>query len=403
MAEFSAFGAAGVDMRNIEFHLIHDADLAGSGPGDHETDYLYFVDTASFPEISYELRGWFNYSVDELTLDVDFTSSYVSIINASWIETDENFDLIEGFYEIRGFELNYTYFYGTMTSDSVAEIIFQYSDKIDGTWNSDYLMGYGGRDTLFADGGDDTLDGGTGWDVMLGDSGNDVYIVDSWRDVVWEYENDGLDTVKSSVSYELSNNVERLILTGIEEADATGNALANSLVGNVANNVLDGKSGADTMSGGKGNDTYIVDNVGDKVVETAPNGLDRIEASVSYSLAGTYVEDLFLTGTATINGIGNSLSNTIKGNAGNNVLNAGGGDDRLNGGAGADKMTGGIGNDTYVLDNAGDVVIEAAGGGTDLVQSSISWTMAANVEKVALTGAANINATGNILGNTMAG
>jgi serralysin len=345
MAEFSVFGAAGVDMRNIDFHLIYGADLAESGPGDYESEWLNFVDTVSYPEIAYELRGWFVYSVDELTLDVDFlSSSYVSFIRASWMETDDDLDFIEGLYEIKGFELNYTYFDGSMTSESVAEIIFQYSDRIDGSSGSDYLMGYGGRDTLFGDGGNDTLNGGSGSDVMLGDTGDDVYIVDSYRDVAWEYENDGLDTVKSSVSYELSNNVERLILTGIEDVDATGNALANSLVGNVANNVLDGKSGADTMSGGKGNDTYVLDNAGDVVIEAAGGGTDLVKSSVSWTM-GANVDKVALIGSANISAAGNTLNNTMLGNTGNNSLNGGAGNDAIGGGNGNDKLYGGLGND----------------------------------------------------------
>ena len=67
------------------------------------------------------------------------------------------------------------------------------------------------------------------------------------------------------------------------------------------------------------------------------------------------------------------------------------------------RMAGGAGNDTYVVDNVGDIVVEKAGEGTDLVQSSVTFTLAANVENLTLTGGANINGTGNALGNFLVG
>src|SRR5437763_590641 len=87
-------------------------------------------------------------------------------------------------------------------------------------------------------------------------------------------------------------------------------------------------------------------------------------------------DDLTLTGTADINGTGNSRNNTITGIAGAIVLNGLGG---------ADTMIGGLGDDTYVVDNAGDVVVEKPGEGTDTVQSSINYTLTANVENLVLT------------------
>ncbi|MFX5701049.1 type I secretion protein, partial [Acinetobacter baumannii] len=104
-----------------------------------------------------------------------------------------------------------------------------------------------------------------------------------------------------------------------------------------------------------------------------------------------------------INGTGNALNNVLIGNSAINTLTAGVGDDYLDGGAGADKLLGGIGNDTYVIDNTGDIVTENAGEGIDTVLSSITYTLSSNLENLTLTGSTAINATGNTLNNTLTG
>ena len=241
--------------------------------------------------------------------------------------------------------------------------------------------------------GANVLDGGAGADTLAGGAGSDTYVVDSTGDTIIEAAAAGTDLVQSSVSHALSANVENLTLTGTAAVNATGNDLANMLTGNAGNNQLDGGLGADTMAGGSGDDTYVVDNVGDVVTEAASAGIDTVLAGISLVLAGN-VENLTLTGSAAIDATGNTLNNVLRGNVTSNVLN---------GGTGNDTMLGGAGDDTYVVDAAGDVVTENAGEGTDLVQSSVTYTLALNIESLTLTGTSAINGTGNAFDNILAG
>jgi len=113
-----------------------------------------------------------------------------------------------------------------------------------------------------------------------------------------------------------------------------------------------------------------------------------------------------LTGAAAINGTGNASNNLITGNSAANILSGLGGNDTLNGGAGADRMTGGVGNDTYYVDNAGDVITELAGQGTDTLVINRTATLSgafANIENLTLSGSAAINGTGNAANNVMTG
>ena len=154
--------------------------------------------------------------------------------------------------------------------------------SLSGNGLANRLVGGAGEDSLFGGGGNDTLDGGLGRDVMYGGAGNDTYIVNAAGETVSEttvpggtVNAGGTDTVLSSVSFNLAQStgvrfVERLVLTGTANANATGNGLANTLTGNSGNNFINGRQGADVLTGGAGRDTFVFNTA------LSPANIDRI-------------------------------------------------------------------------------------------------------------------------------
>ena len=284
---------------------------------------------------------------------------------------------------------------------------------ISGGTGNDLLTGTTGADTLLGLAGNDTLTGGLGNDVNFGGVGDDIYVVQGSSDIVTEYIGEGTDTVRSEGSFVLTagSEVELIETTnaaGTGAINLTGNALAQSIIGNAGGNSLDdgGVGAADTLTGALGNDTYVVSNAGTIVVESAGGGTaDRVAARVSFVLAADDdIESLTTTssaGTAAINLTGNALRQSITGNAGDNVLDSGGGV--------ADTLTGLTGNDTYVVRNAADVIVEADLQGTaDRVNAAVSFVLdnSDNIEILQTVSAAAttlINLTGNTLGQTVIG
>jgi Ca2+-binding RTX toxin-like protein len=190
----------------------------------------------------------------------------------------------------------------------------------------------------------------------------------------------------------LTGAIKNDTLSGADGNDVLlGLAGDDTLNGGNGNDVLDGGTGVDAMTGGLGDDRFLVDNAGDTTVEAAGEGTDTVQASLDWTLADN-VENLELQGSA-LRGTGNATANRITGTAGANVLD---------GAAGADTLVGGAGDDRYIVDDAGDVATELADEGTDTVESSVSYTLGANVENLTLTGTA-ANGTGNELANAITG
>ncbi|MGQ0597916.1 S8 family serine peptidase [Aquabacterium sp.] len=264
---------------------------------------------------------------------------------------------------------------------------------------------------LIGDDGNNLLNGGGGDDVLEGAAGDDSYVVDSTSDTVIEYSGQGKDTVWVNNSYTLGatsdSEIEIMRANSSFGVNMKGNGLNNQiLVGADGEDTLNGGGGTgDSLYGGLGSDTYIANSSNDLVVENANAGTDTLQitynntASAASSItigSGNYlnVENLIVTGTGLYNLNGDAVNNQLTGNASANMLD---------GGAGADTLIGGAGNDTYIVDDTDDIVSEDANAGTDLVKASATYSMSTNIETLVLTGAEDINGTGNELGNSITG
>jgi len=220
----------------------------------------------------------------------------------------------------------------------------------------DIVQGGDLGDTLYGGTGPDTLIGGKGADTLIGGTGDTIYSVDNPGDQVIAPANAGHQTVIASIDYTLPANVHELVLVG-GDLNGTGNALDNRLSGTDGNNVLDGGPGADMMAGGLGNDTYLVDNPGDQVIEAPGAGNDLVRTTLATYTLPDNVENLAFEGAPGVTGTGNASANWIVGTAGDDVLNGlagndyltgGAGNDILDGGPGADMLRGGTGANTFV-------------------------------------------------------
>ncbi len=263
------------------------------------------------------------------------------------------------------------------------------ADSLSGLDGADSLIGGTGNDYLYGGIDDDTLSGGDDNDYLEGGDGNDL-----------EYGGSGNDT-----------------LYGSNGSDA--------LNGEAGDDYLSAGEGSDTLAGGIGNDRYYLgsdDASSDTIVEYFNEGIDTVELrynTYSYILGdglenveyNSYGGNFSITGNDAANNISGSSggwyydSSTfyLSGLGGNDSLIGGDGYDTLVGGTGADYMSGRYGDDSYYVDSSSDTVYEAYSWyGDDIVYASVNHTLAANVERLTLTGAA-ATGTGNDLNNVLVG
>jgi Ca2+-binding RTX toxin-like protein len=171
-----------------------------------------------------------------------------------------------------------------------------------------------------------------------------------------------------------------------------GNDYAPPLAGTPEEDLIQGLAGNDLLIGGKGNDTL--------------DGGGNFDTA-SYAAATAPVTVDLAAGTADAGSLGSDTLIGIEAVIGSNLsgddLRGDGGVNLLDGGAGADIMRGLGGNDSYVVDNAGDDIAEAAGADIDTVQSYLSsYTLPTNFEQLVLLGNATAG-TGNDADNVLIG
>jgi Ca2+-binding RTX toxin-like protein len=317
----------------------------------------------------------------------------------------------------------------------------QFSDTISGSDGDNILSGLAGNDTLNGLGGIDTLNGGDGNDTLnggtfkdnsFGGAGNDTFRItgsDIGDNIYGGADIDTLDlsgwtngalafnvnlltqnyqflpnTAGVNGTYD-AQSIENVIGTDLDDS-ITGDNNTNVINGGLGNDTIDGAGGIDTMIGGDGSDSYVADVFNDVVTETnvavaGGDDLVNFNGTTGTFTLGANIERLTLNGTATINGAGNGLANTITGNSATNILNGAGG---------IDTMVGGDGSDAYIADVFNDVVTEsnavAATGGNDLVifNGTVgTFTLGANIERLTLAGTSTINGAGNGSANIITG
>jgi hypothetical protein len=190
----------------------------------------------------------------------------------------------------------------------------------------------------------------------------------------------------------------------IINAPNTDDTVTSTLANLQQNDTINGGGGIDTLvlSDGSGTFTVDVDNPTNQVTGITPNGA-TITNFERFDFSGVGGHILMIGSDSRSDYlVGGPGCDTLRGRGGDDVLIGNDDVDVLDGGSGADRMVGGGGNDLYIVDNPGDVVVEDVNGGIDTVQSSINYTLGANVENLSLTSPAT-QGTGNALNNIITG
>lgn len=301
------------------------ADTMYGGMGDDR----YFIDSAS--DVVVELAGQGH---DRVFVSTNFT------LNAAIYANVEGVVLVGSATEARGNAAN---------------------NEVGGNALDNILYGLGGDDLIVGRAGNDTLNGGTGNDTLRGGAGDDLYFVDAAGDSVEEWAGEGVDEVRASVNWTLSDHVDNLRLSGggtVGVGNAQDNIIragagATTLSGLDGNDTLYGSASADILNGGNGAD-YIYGRNGNDTVDGG-DGDDTIVGEIgSDILSGGADNDLLLGGDGIDTLFGGDNSDDLRGGNQNDALYGEDGDDALRGEAGNDQLYGGAGRDFFTGGDGAD-------------------------------------------------
>ncbi len=261
------------------------------------------------------------------------------------------------------------------------------NDKLVGTQWGEKMFGYGGNDDIRSGKGDDTIEGGEGNDtlyayhgndVLEGGKGNDLLRGEGNNDTYIFNKGDGQDVIDENHQGGGNDTID--FGKFIKPEDVIFTKVGGNLEITFANNSTDKITIINHYSNSSKIENFVY------------NPFEVVEGSNDNdTLKGTDFDEHL---------IGKEGKNSLHGKGGNDSLEGGNGNDYLNGGTGADTMNGGAGKDRYIVDNAGDVIIDSEG--YDFVTSSINYTLSGGTDVLQLTGNATTGA-GNDLDNNIVG
>ena len=266
---------------------------------------------------------------------------------------------------------------GTVALHGITGIVAsKFNDSITGDAADNVLQGGAGNDTLIGGGGNDTFMGGAGNNSIDGGSGFNILDFGTATTSMLGILTNSLITDSLSIEADNITNIQGISATPFDD-QLSGNAADNRLLGVGGNDTILGSGGNDILDGGTGTN------------------------SVDYSFAPAAADINLTAHIASNNGFGGAdqIYNFL-------IATATNFDDSLeSSGIGGDTLIGGTGNDTYWIMAPGVAVVENVGGGNDReISYTASTTLADNVERLILSGAASVlNGTGNAQDNTIYG